>query len=256
MVRHDARRLHRCSRSLGLKVDEQRRLALEEVSFSYPSRNGQPALLVLDHVWLALMPGQLVVVAGRSGSGKSTLLQVAAGLLLPSSGHVLWRNEPIEQLSEAERTRRRRGFLGFVFQNAGLLPALTAAENVALPGVGTNRRRDSRLRSLAALERVGLAQRSNHFPAQLSGGEQQRVGIARALFADPEIIVVDEPTSNLDRRSADAIIDLLGSLASDGRAVLAASHDVAMIDAASARINLESPAVTVTSGAGDGTRSG
>ena len=214
-------------------------LALEGVTFRYPARDGGPPLTVLDDCSLRAAAGGLLCVAGRSGSGKSTLLLLAAGLLLPSAGTVRWQGAAIEGLSESARARRRRGYLGFVFQNAGLLPALTAAENVALPGLPDGDGRDGRVRARELLAMVGLDGRARHFPAQLSGGEQQRVGIARALYGEPPLLLVDEPTANLDRASADAIIDLLAGLAGPERGLVVASHDTRLIARADAVLRLE-----------------
>jgi predicted ABC-type transport system involved in lysophospholipase L1 biosynthesis ATPase subunit len=214
-------------------------LELSAITFCYPARDGGPPLTVLEDLSLRAEAGRLLCVAGRSGSGKSTLLAVAAGLLLPAAGSVRWAGEPIAGLSESARARRRRGFIGFVFQNAGLLPALTAAENVALPGLPAGDQPDGRARAREVLEAVGLEGRARHFPAQLSGGEQQRVGIARALYAAPPLLIVDEPTANLDRASADAIIALLAGLAGPERGLLVASHDERLIGRADAVFRLE-----------------
>ncbi|TAM62874.1 MAG: ATP-binding cassette domain-containing protein, partial [Chloroflexota bacterium] len=145
----------------------------------------------------------------------------------------------ITRLSESARAGRRGGFIGYVFQNAGLLPALTAAENVALPGLPEGSEADGRTRARELLATVGLAGRDRHFPAQLSGGEQQRVGIARALYGEPPLLLVDEPKANLDRVAADAVIALLAGLAGPGRGLLVASHDPALIARADAVLHLE-----------------
>jgi ABC-type lipoprotein export system ATPase subunit len=212
---------------------------LEQIEFRYPGRDGGAAIVVLDGISLAVRPRALVCVAGRSGSGKSTLLMVAAGLLLPSAGRVRWQGERVEGASEAVRARRRRSLIGFVFQNAGLIASLTAAENVALPGPPEGRSGDGRTRSVAVLERVGLTGRDRHFPSQLSGGEQQRVAVARALYAEPPLLIVDEPTANLDRATADTIIDLLADLALPERGLLVATHDQRLIERADVVLYLE-----------------
>lgn len=204
-------------------------LALSGVSKVYPSRDGSAPIRVFEGIDLELRAGELVCVAGRSGSGKTTLLHIAAALISPTSGVVRWRGVDPAELGDAERSALRRETLGIVFQDAGLIGTLTAAENVALPGLPAGLGRDARRRARELLELVGVAGRANHFPSQLSGGEQQRVGIARALFADPPVLIVDEPTSNLDRRTADAIIELLTSIRAAGRGLLVASHDAHLI---------------------------
>jgi len=208
---------------------EETLLALSGVSKVYPSRDGSAPIRVFEGIDLELRAGELVCVAGRSGSGKTTLLHIAAALISPTSGVVRWRGVDPAELGDAERSALRREMLGIVFQDAGLIGALTAAENVALPGLPAGLGRDARRRARELLELVGVAGRANHFPSQLSGGEQQRVGIARALFADPPVLIVDEPTSNLDRRTADAIIQLLTSIRTAGRGLLVASHDAHLI---------------------------
>jgi ABC-type lipoprotein export system ATPase subunit len=211
-------------------------LKLEGVSFDY--RAGTPeAVPVLDDVTLEAVSGRLTVVAGRSGSGKTTLLRIAAGLLLPDSGAVVWNGSPLHGFDEDARAKWRRTHVGMAIQGGGLIDTLTAAENVALPSFG-KRSADHRVRVDALLEQVGLTHRAGHFPAQLSTGEQQRVAIARALYADPSVLLVDEPTANLDRGNADAIADLLSSLASD-LAVAAATHDHSLIERADALLILD-----------------
>ena len=212
-------------------------LELDEIVVRYPSRGGGGEVTALAATTLSLADGAFVCVAGRSGSGKTSLLHVAAGLLVPSGGDVRWRGDSIVRLSEGERARRRLELVGFVFQSSGLIGSLTAAENVALPG--RPRGRDRRARALELLAEVGLADRADHFPSQLSGGEQQRVGLARALYADPAALLFDEPTANLDRATADAIIELMVELNRAGRSILVASHDDHLIGRAETVIRLE-----------------
>ncbi len=204
-------------------------LALSGVSKLYPSRDGSGSIRVFEGIDLEVRAGELVCVAGRSGSGKTTLLHIAAALVAPTSGVVRWRGVDPAGLRDAERSALRRETLGIVFQDAGLIGTLTAAENVALPGLPAGLGSDARRRARELLELVGVEGRAHHFPSQLSGGEQQRVGIARALFADPPVLIVDEPTANLDRRTADTIIDLLASIRAAGRGLLVASHDAHLV---------------------------
>lgn len=208
------------------------------ISVSYQGPGSQERLRVLDRVSLAARPGEFVVVAGRSGSGKTTLLHAAAGLLRVADGEVRWQGTPLDDLTSDEVATRRRSLIGIVLQSGGLLDQLTAAENVALPRVPDGVRTDARRRALDLLALVGLAGRARHYPAQLSGGERQRVALARALFADPEILIADEPTANLDRATADRLIDLMAELNADGRTMLVASHDPNLIARADHLIEL------------------
>lgn len=212
-------------------------LTLQHVSMSFTVPSGPP-IEVLADVSAMVRAGEMVVAAGRSGSGKTTLLNIAAGLLRPSAGSVTWNEEQVQALSAEAIAGRRRRHLGYVFQAAGLIASLTAAENAALPGMADGRWRDQAARSLEVLDLVGLRERARHFPAQLSGGEQQRVGLARALFGDPPLLVVDEPTANLDRRTADEIIELLVGLREAGMALLVAAHDVNLISRADRLVEL------------------
>jgi len=214
-------------------------LRLDDVSVTYPGRDGGGTVEVLKSLSLSARRGRFTCLAGRSGSGKTTALRVAAGLLRPTQGTVTWEGEQVGSLTEDARVRRRGELIGFVFQSGGLVAALTAAENVALAGLATGIGRAGQDRARSVLELVGFpSTRARHLPSQLSGGEQQRVGLARALFRDPPVLLVDEPTANLDRRSADEIIELLVGLTESDRALLVASHDRALIDRADTVIEL------------------
>ncbi len=169
--------------------------------------------VVLDGVSCAIAPGELVVLLGRSGSGKSTLLNLIAGIDLPTAGEVLLEGREFGRLSEDERTVMRRDRIGFVFQFFNLVPTLTVEENLLLPlelagrATGANRER-----ALALLAEVGLADRAGQFPDRLSGGEQQRVAVARALADDPALVLADEPTGNLDLETGLEVLELLDRL--------------------------------------------
>jgi ABC-type lipoprotein export system ATPase subunit len=214
-------------------------IELRDVGFSYPALDGRAPLEVLRHVALEIHPAQLFVVAGRSGSGKSTLLNVAAGLLRPTAGQVRWQGEAIATLPREVLATRRLARVGMVFQNGGLIESLTAVENVALAAIPRGLRSGARERAVILLRDRDLGDRLDHLPAQLSGGEQQRVALARALFSDPPVLIVDEPTANLDRRSADAIVQQLVDLAGRGSGLLVASHDPALMAAATDLFELE-----------------
>jgi putative ABC transport system ATP-binding protein len=181
----------------------------------------------LDDVSLELPPASFVAVVGASGSGKSTLVNMIAGLDRPTSGSVRVDGNAIEGLSEDELALWRGRHVGVVFQFFQLLPTLTAAENVALPMdfCGTYGPRAARARALQLLDAVGIAEHADKLPATLSGGQQQRVAIARALANDPNLVVADEPTGNLDSKTAADVLDLLQGLVRKGRTVLMVTHD-------------------------------
>lgn len=214
-------------------------LELRGVSLQYRRGGRGGPLRVVSDLSLAVAPGELVCVAGRSGSGKTSLLSIAAGFLAPDAGEVLWGGVPVDARDADATARARRGRLGFVFQEAALIPTLTAAENVAIVRGTDGRTVLGPEEAGPLLERVGLADRAGHFPSQLSGGEQQRVAVARGLAGDPPLLIVDEPTAHLDRASADEVVGLLAALAAEGRAVLVASHDHAMIDRAERVIRMD-----------------
>lgn len=214
-------------------------LELAAVTVRYGGHDGVAAVTVFEELELVVGAGEFVCLAGRSGSGKTTLLHVAAGLLDPSAGEVRWDGDAIGRLSDAARAKRRRTGLGIVFQSGGLIGSLTAAENVALPGLPATAQTTGQERAREVLAEVGLEARRGHFPSQLSAGEQQRVALARALFADPPTLLVDEPTANLDRASATVVIDLLAQLHRSGRTVVVASHDEALISRATRVVRLD-----------------
>jgi putative ABC transport system ATP-binding protein len=184
-------------------------LVAEEVSKQY-SRGGQQ-IQVLSGVSLSVEPGEFVVVAGSSGSGKTTLLSILSGLDAPSSGRVIAAGRDITGLSEDQLAPLRNRMIGFVFQAFHLIPSLNALENVMFPAE-VNKDRAARAKALALLEKVGLLDRAANFPEQLSGGEQQRVAICRAVINGPALIFADEPTGNLDSRNSEGIIELLVDL--------------------------------------------
>jgi putative ABC transport system ATP-binding protein len=169
---------------------------------------GEVEVQALRSVDLDLYEGELVVLLGPSGSGKSTLLNILGGLDVPSSGHVFFHHRDLTNANDAELTRFRRDCVGFVFQFYNLIPSLTARENVALV---TEIVRNP-MRSEQALELVGLGDRLEHFPAQLSGGEQQRVAIARAIAKRPEVLLCDEPTGALDYQTGKLVLDALAQV--------------------------------------------
>jgi lipoprotein-releasing system ATP-binding protein len=203
-------------------------------------RQGDAWLEVLRGAELELAAGQAIALVGPSGSGKSTLLQIAGLLELPDEGDVFLYGRPCNGLSDAERTRRRRETLGFVYQFHHLLPEFSALENVMLPHMlaGQNRRTAAeRARELLTI--LGVGARETHRPARLSGGEQQRVAIARAMANRPAVLLADEPTGNLDEETADAVFEtLLATVRETGVAVLIATHNLELARRADAILRL------------------
>ncbi len=190
-------------------------------------RRGGVEIAALDDVSLKISPGEFLSLMGPSGSGKSTLLHIVAGIDRPTSGRCLVAGTDVTGLNESCLARWRNRHVGFVFQTFNLIPVLTAAENVELPLLLTGlSARERRERSALALELVGLAERADHLPRQMSGGQEQRVAIARALVTDPSLVVADEPTGNLDARSASEVLEILSVLAREaGRTVIMVTHD-------------------------------
>lgn len=189
-------------------------------------RVGGQVVRALDGIDLRLETGEFTAVIGPSGSGKSTLLHLLGALDRPDSGSIRFRGEEIGDLDERRQSEFRRYRVGFVFQFFNLLPTLSAWENVAVPKLldGTGLRR-AKPRALELLDRVGLGNRAAHRPAELSGGQMQRVAVARALIMDPPLILADEPTGNLDSKTGASILGLLGSVAESGNSVVMVTHD-------------------------------
>jgi lipoprotein-releasing system ATP-binding protein len=193
-------------------------------------KSGPTVLKVLDGTDLTLNRGELVGLVGPSGSGKSTLLHTAGLLERAEGGEVLLDGEEVLKLSDSVRTRLRREKLGFVYQFHHLLPEFNALDNVAMPlMVNGVKRKAAREKARSMLAEMGLAERATHQPGQLSGGEQQRVAISRALANDPKLVIADEPTGNLDPATTDRVFASLIKIArSEGAAVLVATHNMAL----------------------------
>jgi len=188
--------------------------------------SGSKSLTVLDNVSFSVSKGESVSVVGPSGSGKTTLLGLCAGLDLPTSGDITLMGLPIHAMDEDDRAWMRNQSVGFIFQNFQLLPALTALENVMIPAE-LRKLPDARQRAEALLERVGLRDRMDHYPSQLSGGEQQRVAVARAFVTDPAIVFADEPTGNLDEANAEQITELLFTMNRErGTTLVVVTHNL------------------------------
>ena len=202
---------------------------------------GSETVHVLDGLDLEVPKGDFVALMGPSGSGKSTLLNLIGGLDRPTDGSVEVGGLRIDQLGEGALARWRADHIGFVFQMYNLLPVLTAARNVELPLLLTSLGGGERAKRVAAaLALVGLSDRAKHRPRELSGGQEQRVGIARAIVTDPTLLLCDEPTGDLDRKSADEILDLLARLVREhGKTVLMVTHDPLAADRAQVVLHLE-----------------
>ena len=209
-------------------------------------RLGETEVTGLAGIDLAVERGAMVVLKGVSGSGKSTLLSLLAGLDRPSTGHLEVAGRNLAAAGEADLTLFRREVVGMVFQNFNLLPTLDVMENVCLPALLAARPQSrSRRRAEELLEWLAMGHRRHHFPAQLSGGEMQRTAIARALINDPDIILADEPTGNLDSRNGRAVVALLADLNRRwGRTVILATHSTIADRVATRQIRLADGAIT------------
>ena len=214
-------------------------ISIQRLSKTY-RRGNQPVPVLLD-IDLEIGEGEYVSLMGPSGSGKSTLLNLIAGIDKPSSGSLLIGGVDIAALEENDLAAWRAAHVGFVFQFYNLMPVLNAFENVELPLLLTDlSRAERREHAEMALSMVGLADRMDHYPNELSGGQQQRVAIARALVADPSLIVADEPTGDLDRHSANEVLNLLDRLNGElGKTIVMVTHDPKCAERAGRRVHLE-----------------
>jgi putative ABC transport system ATP-binding protein len=219
-------------------VDDGVILAARGVVKTY--RTGALAVPALRGIDLSIPRGQLLAVMGPSGSGKTTLLNCLSGLDDIDAGSVVVDGEDIHAMSDGDRTEHRAKRMGFVFQSFNLIPVFTAVENVELPLllVGV-RAAVARERATTMLERVGLADRMRHRPTELSGGEQQRVAVARALVGEPAIVWADEPTGNLDSEMAAAVLDLLCEVNAGGQTIVMVTHDADIAVAAERLVRVQ-----------------
>ena len=215
-------------------------------------RRGGEEIHVLQGLNLDVDAGDFVAFMGPSGSGKTTLLNLLGGLDVPSAGSVIVSGDEITHMSARKLTAWRARHVGFVFQMYNLIPVLTAFQNVELPLLLTNLSKAERRRHVeTALAVVGLGDRMHHYPRQLSGGQEQRVGIARAIVADPTFLLCDEPTGDLDRKSADEVLDLLDRLVRDhGKTALMVTHDPLAAERARIVLHLEKGVLVEAAAAG------
>ena len=201
-------------------------------------KSGNKSLTVLDSINFSIEKGSITAIVGPSGSGKTTLLGLCAGLDRASSGEIELAGTPMSNLSEDQRAKLRSEHVGFVFQSFQLIPTLTALENVLVP-IEIKGIKNGGNQAKALLERVGLGDRTHHYPTQLSGGEQQRVAIARAFINQPKILFADEPTGNLDNATGTSIEDLIFSLNKDiGTTLVLVTHDLELAKRANRIIRL------------------
>jgi len=207
---------------------------------------GSERIEVLKGVNLEIPQGDFLALMGPSGSGKTTLLNLIGGLDTPTGGAINVNGVPVSSLSGSQLSKWRAQNIGFVFQLYNLLPVLTAEKNVELPLLLTKlSKSERRKRAGIALKVVGLAERAKHYPRQLSGGQEQRVGIARAIVTDPTLLLCDEPTGDLDRKAGDEILDLLQSLNRDhGKTIVMVTHDPRAAERAQRTIHLEKGVLT------------
>ena len=214
---------------------------VQVLNVSREFRRDQITIPVLSNMNLTVEPGGYLAIMGPSGSGKTTLLNLIAGLDRPTSGSVIVCGQDLGRSSETELAKWRSRHIGFIFQMYNLIPVLTAYENVELPLTLTSlsrRERDEHVRT--ALQVVGLADRMDHYPRQLSGGQEQRVAIARAIVTDPDLIVADEPTGDLDAKSASEILDLMQRLNQEfQKTIIMVTHDPHAAARASRTLHLE-----------------
>lgn len=222
-----------------MSTSDKTLVRIDNVSRNF--KRGFEEIHVLSGLNLEVKEAEFLALMGPSGSGKSTLLNLIGGLDRPSSGTVQIGADRVDQLSDGQLAAWRARHIGFVFQFYNLLPALTAERNIELPLLLTHLNKAARKQHVAAaLEAVGLSHRAKHFPRTLSGGEQQRVGIARAIVTDPTVLLCDEPTGDLDRKSGDEILSLLQTLNQQhGKTIIMVTHDPHASAKASRTVHLD-----------------
>lgn len=214
-------------------------ISIRSVTKSYSK--GKSTITPLENLSLEVPQGEFLALMGPSGSGKTTLLNLVAGIDTPTSGELIIDDRDIANLSRSELTKWRSVHVGYIFQLYHLVPILSAYENVELPLLlGKLSKSERKAKINAALDLVGLSDRAHHRPSELSGGQEQRVAIARAIVHDPHLLVADEPTGDLDRESADSILNLLNELADKhGKTIVMVTHDPKAADAAHRTLHLE-----------------
>jgi putative ABC transport system ATP-binding protein len=219
-------------------MSESPLIRLSDVTKVYHLESGD--VTALDHVSVDIKENEFVAIMGPSGSGKSTMMNQLGILDVPTSGELFIAGKNVATMTNLERTHMRRDIIGYIFQNFYLIPLLSAYENVEYPLILKYKRRDTSGKAADVLKSVGFDEKlSAHRPAQLSGGQQQRVAIARALVNDPKILLCDEPTGNLDRKTGFQIMDVLTGLHKEGKTVILVTHDPKIAEYAHRTIQLE-----------------
>jgi putative ABC transport system ATP-binding protein len=222
----------------GLAMNGTPLIRLADVSKVYPLESGD--FTALNHISLDISEGEFVALMGPSGSGKSTMMNQLGILDVPSTGEIYIAGKNVARMTNLERTHMRRDVIGYIFQKFYLIPLLSAYENVEYPLILKYKKRDTTGRAAKVLKSVGFDEElSAHRPNQLSGGQQQRVAIARALVNDPKILLCDEPTGNLDRKTGFQIMDILVDLHQEGKTVILVTHDPKIAEYAHRTIQLE-----------------
>lgn len=215
-------------------------IAISIVSLNKAYQIEDTQVPVLKDIYLTITAGQFVVICGPSGSGKTTLINIISGIDKPTTGKICVFNQDLAKQTEDALADFRCNQVGFVFQAYNLVSTLTVAENIAFPMEWKRQNpQDIEKRVQDLLEKVGLQHRANHFPAQLSGGEQQRVAFARALANDPPLLLADEPTGNLDAKNGQKILDILQALKAEGKTIIVSTHDQEIMHLADQKLCLD-----------------
>jgi len=226
-------------------IEQKTIIKLDKLSKSYTE--GKNNKVVLNNISLEVSEGSIIALLGKSGSGKTTLLNLISGIDVPDSGEIVIYDEDLSRLNEQQRTIFRRTHIGFIFQFFNLLPTLTVKENLLLPLELAESDDVSRIPDL--LEKIGLSDRLNSYPDILSGGEQQRIAIARALVHDPNILLADEPTGNLDFETGRQVIGLLEKLAKEnGKTLIMATHSLELAEIADKIYSIKNGQISLVSG--------
>jgi putative ABC transport system ATP-binding protein len=226
-------------------IEQRTIIRLDKLSKSYTE--GKNSKVVLNNISLEVSEGSIIALLGKSGSGKTTLLNLISGIDVPDSGEIVIYDEDLSRLKEQQRTIFRRTHIGFIFQFFNLLPTLTVKENLLLPLELAESDDVSRIPDL--LEKIGLSDRLNSYPDILSGGEQQRIAIARALVHDPNILLADEPTGNLDFETGRQVIGLLEKLAKEnGKTLIMATHSLELAEIADKIYSIKNGQISLVSG--------
>jgi len=223
-------------------------MLLEIKNLNKDFKRGKETVHVLNDLSIEVPKGDFLALMGPSGSGKSTLLNMIGGIDRPSSGSITFDGIPVDDLSEKGLSQWRADHIGFVFQMFNLMPVLNAWRNVELPLLLTKLGgKDRKSRAMAALDLVGLSDRASHKPGELSGGQEQRVGIARAIVTDPELLLCDEPTGDLDRKSGDEILELLQALnQQQNKTIIMVTHDLRAAEKAKRILYMEDGKISTT----------